>query len=65
MLSESTRKFLMKVGEGNAAAFKDLGKPTPEHVYDLFKILSMLETAIGACDSKALAKINLIADWKQ
>lgn len=65
MILESTRKFLMKVGEANASDFKSLGKPVPEKTYDLFKILSILEVALGACDAKALAKINLIADWKQ
>lgn len=63
-LSESAQKFLNKVGERNAAAFRDNGRPTPEPIYDLFKVLSMLEVSLRFAGPNVLSKVNEIADWQ-
>ncbi len=64
-LSESTQKFLMRVGERSKNDFKCQGKPTPDWVYDTFKVLSMLEVCLGTAPVETIGKINNIADWKQ
>ncbi len=64
-LSDTTLKFLTKVGERSKSNFKDLGKPTPDHIYDVFKVLSMLEVCISNVSPEVLAKVERIAEWKQ
>lgn len=64
-LAPNTRKFLEKVGTYNSYAFKDSGKPTPEPVYNWFKILSMLEVCLAQANSQTIDRVNQIADWKQ
>lgn len=62
-LSPGLIKFLAKVGERNAYAVKDSGRPTPEAIYDQFKVLSMLEVLLRDASKESLSQVEQISNW--